>query len=303
MRVIITGGTGLIGRALGADLARDGHEVIALSRDPGRHATGLPAGMRAERWDGRTADGWGPLADGADAIVNLAGASLAGGRWTAARKALLRASRVDAARAVVAAVEAAERRPRVVVHGSAVGYYGVHGDETLTEDAPAGDDFLAGLVVEHEQAIAPVRALGVRLAIARTGVVFSPRGGALPLMVLPFRLFAGGPVGGGRQYISWIHLADEVAALRFLVEDGRAEGAFNLAAPNPVTNAEFGRAVGRVLHRPSFVPTPAFPLRLALGEMATVVLDGQRVVPRRLTDLGFKFRFAEAEAALRDVLR
>lgn len=303
MRVIITGGTGLIGQALGAELARDGHEVIALSRDPDRPAGRLPAGMRAERWDGRTAAGWGPLADGADAIVNLAGASLAGGRWTPARKALLRDSRVDAAHAIVAALAAAERRPRVVVHGSAVGYYGVHGDETLTENSPAGDDFLARLVVEHERAIAAVRDHGVRLAIARTGVVFSPRGGALPLMVLPFRLFAGGPVGGGRQYISWIHLADEVAALRFLIEDDRADGVFNLTAPRPVTNAEFGQAVGRVLHRPSFVPTPAFPLRLALGEMATVVLDGQRVVPGRLAELGFTFRFPDAEAALRDVLR
>jgi uncharacterized protein len=302
MRVIITGGTGLIGRALAADLARDDREVIALTRDPEQHAGRMPAGARLERWDGETTGGWGKLVDGADVIVNLAGASIAGGRWTAARKARIRDSRVSAARAVVAAVEAAEHRPRVVVHGSAVGYYGVHGDETIAEDGAAGDDFLARLVVDHEREAARVRALDVRLAIARTGVVFSREGGALPLMVLPFRLFAGGPVGSGRQYISWIHIADHVAALRLLIDSDRADGAFNLTAPAPVTNAEFGRAVGRVLRRPSFMPAPGFAMRLALGEMATIVLDGQRVVPHRLTELGFGFRFADVESALRDVL-
>jgi uncharacterized protein (TIGR01777 family) len=302
MRVIITGGTGLIGRALAADLAAGGHEVILLSRAPGR-VTGLPAGVRAEGWDGRTATGWGPLADGADAIVNLAGENLGAGRWTAERKRRIRDSRLNAGRAVVEAVQAVSRAPRVVVQSSAVGYYGPQGDQELAEEAPPGNDFLARLCVEWEASTAPVEAMGVRRVVIRSGVVLHASEGALPRMLLPFKLFVGGPLGGGRQALSWIHIADEVAAIRFLVEKEEAAGAFNLAAPHPLTNAEFGRAVGRVLGRPAWLPAPAFALRLALGEMATVVLDGQRVVPRRLLGMGFAFRFPEAEAALRDLLK
>jgi uncharacterized protein (TIGR01777 family) len=301
MRIIITGGAGLIGRALAAGLAADGHEVILLSRTPGR-VTGLPAGARAEGWDGRTAAGWGPLADGAQAIVNLAGENLAAGRWTAERKRRIRESRLNAGRAVVEAVRAASRAPRVVVQSSAVGYYGPQGDQELAEEAPPGSDFLARLCVEWEASTAPVEDLGARRVVIRSGVVLHASDGALPRMLLPFKLFVGGPLGSGRQWLSWLHIADEVAAIRFLIEKEEAAGAFNLAAPHPLTNAEFGRVVGRVLGRPAWLPAPAFALRLALGEMATVVLDGQRAVPRRLLALGFAFRFPEAEAALRDML-
>jgi uncharacterized protein (TIGR01777 family) len=302
MRVIITGGTGLIGRALAADLAADGHEVILLSRTPGR-VTGLPAGARAEGWDGRTAAGWGPLADGAQVVVNLAGENLGAARWTAERKRRIRDSRLNAGQAVVLAVQAAAKPPRVVVQSSAVGYYGPQGDQELAEEAPPGSDFLARLCVEWEASTAPVEALGVRRVVIRSGVVLHASDGALPRMLLPFKLFVGGPLGSGRQWLSWLHVADEVAAIRFLMEKEEAAGAFNLATPHPLTNAEFGRAVGRVLGRPAWLPAPAFALRLALGEMATVVLDGQRAVPRRLLDMGFAFRFPEAEAALRDLLK
>jgi len=301
MRVILAGGTGLIGRALAANLVADGHEVILLSRSPGR-VTGLPAGARAEEWDGRTAAGWGPLADGAQAVVNLAGENLGAARWTTERKRRIRESRLNAGQAVVQAVQAAGRAPRVAIQSSAVGYYGPQGDQELAEEAPPGSDFLAQLCVEWEASTAPVEALGVRRAVVRSGVVLSARDGALPRMLLPFKLFAGGPLGNGRQWLSWIHIADEVAAIRFLIETEEASGPFNLTAPHPLTNAEFGRAVGRVLGRPAWLPAPALALRLALGEMATVVLDGQRAVPRRLLDLGFTFRFPEAEAALRDLL-
>jgi uncharacterized protein (TIGR01777 family) len=301
MRVVITGGTGLIGRALAADLAADSHEVILLSRAPGRVA-GLPAGVRAAGWDGQTAAGWGPLADGAQAIVNLAGENLGAGRWTAERKRRIRASRLNAGQAVVEAVRAAGRAPRVVVQSSAVGYYGPQGDQELAEGAPPGNDFLARLCVEWEASTAPVEAMGVRRVVIRSGVVFHASDGALPRMLLPFKLFVGGPLGSGRQWLSWMHIADEVAAIRFLIEKEEAAGAFNLAAPHPLTNAEFGRVVGRVLGRPAWIPAPAFALRLVLGEMATMVLDGQRAVPRRLLALGFAFRFPEAEAALRDLL-
>ncbi len=301
MRVIITGGTGLIGRALAADLAAGGHEVILLSRAPER-VTGLPTGGRAVGWDGHTAAGWGPLADGARAIVNLAGENLGAARWTAERKRRIRDSRLNAGQAVVQAVQAAGRVPRVVVQASAVGYYGPQGDQELAEEAPPGSDFLARLCVEWEASTAPVEAMGVRRVVIRSGVVLHAMEGALPRMLLPFKLFVGGPLGSGRQWISWMHIADEAAAIRFLIEKEEAAGAFNLTTPHPLTNADFGRVVGRVLGRPAWMPAPAFALRLALGEMATVVLDGQRVVPRRLLALGFAFRFPEAEAALRNLL-
>jgi uncharacterized protein len=306
MRVIITGGTGQIGRSLSADLAKSGYEVIVLSRNPGR-AIGLPAGVRAERWDTRTAQGWGTLADGALAIVNLAGENLAGAsflpaRWTSERKQLLRQSRLDAGRAVVEAVQAAQVKPQVVIQSSGIGHYGPHGDELLTEADGAGDDFLARLTVDWEASTQAVEAAGVRRALIRSGVVLDPDEGALRRLVLPFRLFAGGPMGSGRQWFSWIHPADEIAAIRFLIENPQASGAFNLCAPGPLTNAEFGKVMGRVLGRPSWLPVPGFALRLALGEVASTVLEGQRAAPKRLLDLGFKFRFPDAEAALRDLL-
>jgi uncharacterized protein (TIGR01777 family) len=307
MRIIITGGTGLIGRALAADLAGDSHEVIVLSRRP-EQVSGLPAGVRAEGWDARTADGWGTLADGAEAIVNLAGEPVSGegfipSRWTAERKGRVRESRLNAGQAVVQAVEAAAHKPRVVIQASGAGYYGAHGDEEVTEEAPAGDDWFGEVAVEWEASTAPVEAMGVRRVIIRSGVVFSAEGGALPRMLLPFRLFAGGPLGSGRQWFPWIHIADEVGAMRFLVENQAASGPFNLTAPNLLTNAEFSRVAGRVLRRPAFVPVPAFALRLLFGEMSTVLLEGQRAISRRLQESGFTFRFPEAEGALRDLLQ
>ena len=307
MRVIITGGTGLIGRALSADLAADGHEVIVLSRAPER-SKGLAAGVRAERWDGQTGDGWAALADGADAIVNLAGANISGGglfpsRWTDERKRLIRESRLNAGRAVVDAVRQTSRKPRAVIQASGIGVYGPHGDEPVAEDGPVGQDFLASFAAhEWEPSTAPVEAMGVRRAIIRTGVVLSKTEGALRPMLLQFRLFAGGPIGSGKQWMSWIHLKDEARAIRFLIENQSASGPFNLAAPQSVTNAEFARTLGRVMGRPSWVPVPGLVMRAAFGEVADLLLTGQRGVPHRLVDLGFQFRFPELEGALRDAL-
>jgi uncharacterized protein (TIGR01777 family) len=308
MRVVITGGTGLIGRALSTDLVSDGYEVFVLSRAPER-AKGLPAGVRAERWDARTAEGWAHLADGADAIVNLAGANLAGegffpSRWTDERKRVIRDSRIHAGRAVVQAVEQANQKPRVVIQSSGVGYYGYRGDEQVAEDAPPGNDFLARLASEDwEPSTAPVEELGVRRAIARSGAVLDAQEGALPRMLLPFRLFVGGPMGSGRQWLSWIHLEDEVRAIRFLIENEDASGPFNLTAPGALTNADFGRVIGRVMGRPSFVPVPGFAMKLAFGEVTSVLLEGQRAVPSRLDEMGFQFRFPDAESALRHLLK
>lgn len=301
MRVLITGGTGLIGRALSADLAADAHQVIVLSRSPER-ASGLPAGVRAERWDAQTADGWVHLADGADAIVNLAGKNIGAGRWTNERKQRILNSRLDAGQAVVQATERVSQKPGVVIQASGIGYYGPRGKEELDETAKPGEDWLAQVAVQWEDSTLPVEGMGVRRAIIRTGVVLDAKDGALPRMVQPFRLYVGGPLGGGQQWFPWIHLVDEVAAIRFLIETPEASGPFNLVAPNPATNGQVSRALGRVLGRPAFMPIPGFVLRLMFGEMATLLLDGQRAVPRRLLDLGFQFRYLIVEAALKDVL-
>jgi hypothetical protein len=302
MRVIITGGTGLIGRPLAASLARDGHEVILLSRNPAA-TTGIPQGAQVVAWDGRSAKGWGHLADGAGAIVNLAGASLAEGRWTADRKAEIVDSRVNAGQAVVEAITAARAKPAVLIQSSAVGYYGPRGTEIIAEDAPPGQDFAAQVCVRWEDSTRAVEALGVRRAIIRTGIVLSAEGGALPRMLLPYRFFAGGKIGSGTQGFPWIHMDDEVGAIRFLVDTAAANGPFNLTAPNPPTNAEFTQAVGKAMGRPAAIPAPSFAMKAAFGEMSTVLLEGQRAAPKKLLALGYKFRFTDPVAALRDVLK
>ena len=301
MRVLITGGSGLIGRALSANLARDGNEIIILSRQPER-IVGLPMGVSARWWDSHTTEGWSSLVDGTDAIINLAGENISSGRWSDERKHAILKSRSSAGQAVVQAVREAARKPRIVIQASGIGYYGPYGDEEITEETPPGHDFLAQLAANWESSTASLESLGVRRAIIRTGVVLSIEGGALPRMLLPFRFFAGGRLGSGRQWFPWIHIADEVGAIRFLIENEAANGPFNLTAPVPLSNAEFSRLLGQQLRRPALMSTPAFALRLLFGEMATVLLDGQRAIPRRLIQLGFTFQFPEAELALRDLL-
>lgn len=302
-RVIITGGTGLVGRNLALELASGGYEVVVLSRSPEKHRAEMPPGVRIEGWDGRSVTGWGNLVEGAAAIVNLAGANLSGGRWSASRKRILRDSRVNPGTAVVEAVRLARQRPAVVIQASAVGYYGPHGDEMLTESAPPGSDYLSRLTLDWEASTREVETLGVRWVVVRSGIVLDHTEGALPRMALPFRLFFGGPVGGGRQWVSWIHPKDESAALRFLIEHPELHGAFNLTSPQPVTNREFGRAIARALIRPAWVPAPGFAVKLLFGEMSTVVLTGQRVQPERLLQAAFQFRFPAPVEALKDVLR
>lgn len=301
MRVIVSGGTGLIGSALVPRLAAQGHEVVILSRSPGKDRD-LAAGVRVVGWDARSADGWGDLVDADTAIVNLAGENVAGGRWTDERKRRILESRVDAARAVVEAVERAPAQPRVLLQGSAIGYYGPTGDEVVDEQAPPGDDFLARVCVAWEGATDPVVKAGVRRALLRTGVVLSGEGGALPKMALPFRLFAGGPVGDGEQYVPWIHIEDEVGAILHLLANDELEGPFNLTAPEPVKNERLSRELGAALHRPSLLPAPSFALRLGLGEMADVLLTGQRALPAKLERSGYRFRFPQLAAALEDLL-
>lgn len=299
MRVAISGATGLIGRALASRLLEEGKQVVSLSRGP--ESARVPAGAEVEAWDTRSVAELVPILESADAFVHLAGENIGSGRWTRERKHRIRSSRVETTAALAQAFAACSSPPAVLLQGSAVGFYGARGADPVDESAPAGDDFLAKVCQEWEEAGASVTGLGVRRVIARTGVVFAAQGGALERILLPFRLFAGGPVGSGNQVLSWIHLDDQVRAMAHLLDEQAGEGVFNLAAPGAVTNRELARAIGRVLGRPAFLPTPGFALRLLLGEMSTLVLDGQRAVPSRLVDLGFEFRFPEVETALRDL--
>jgi uncharacterized protein (TIGR01777 family) len=303
MRVIITGGTGMIGRQLAASLLKDGHEAIALSRDPQRHQRKVPEGVRLVAWDAQSAQGWGELADGADAIVNLVGENLSARPWSPAQKRRIRESRLNGGKAVVEAVRQAKQKPKVVIQASGVNFYGPGGDEILSEDHAAGSDFLSQVCVDWEGSTAEVEKMGVRRAIVRSGVVLDKNEGALPRFLLQFRLFAGGPLGSGRQWLSWIHPQDEINAIRFLIDHQEAQGPFNLASPNPKTNREFGKAIGRVLHRPALIPVPALAIKLVFGEMSIVVLKGQRAVPQKLIQNGFQFTHPEIQEALRDVIK
>jgi uncharacterized protein (TIGR01777 family) len=300
MRILIAGGSGMIGTALTKSLLTDGHQVWVLTRSPEK--SHLLQGAAPLGWDGRTVGSWADTLSQVDAVVNLAGETLARWPWTKARKQQLWDSRVLAGRALTQAVQAASPRPQVLIQASGVNFYGPHRLELVTEGDPPGLDFLSRLCVDWEASTQPVESLGVRRAVIRSAVVFAPRGGILPLMLLPLRLFAGGPLGSGRQGLAWIHLADEVAAIRFLLDNPNVRGPFNLTAPDPISNADFTRTAARLLRRPFWLPAPAFALRLLLGGMSTLVLDGAYLRPARLQALGFAFRFASLEDALKDLL-
>jgi hypothetical protein len=300
MKVVITGGTGLIGNALAKSLAADHHQVLILSRDPKRRSSPAP-GIEIVRWDGKTAGDWIEQTEGAEAIINLAGASI-DQRWTDSHKKLIVDSRKEAGQAVVAGIKSMAQKPEVVIQASAVGYYGPRDDTEITEEAPAGNDFLAEVCKVWEASTEDVETLGVRRCVIRTGIVLSTKGGAMARLLPIFRMFAGGPVGSGKQYMSWIHIGDQVDAIRFLIENKNAKGAFNLTAPNPVTNREFVKALGSALGRPSLIPAPGFSLKIMFGEMSTVVLDGQRVMPQKLQHLNYNFRFIDPENAIRNLL-
>jgi len=304
MRVVVSGGTGFIGSALVRTLLAAGHLPVVLSRNPERARRSLGSGVEAVGWDGGPAGAWQVAIDGADAVVDLAGESIAAGRWSAERKERIRSSRVDGTRALVEAIRSAARRPRVLLNASATGYYGPRGNEIVTEHDPPGADFLARVCVEWERAALAAEELGVRVALVRTGVVLGRGGGALPRMLLPFRLFLGGPFGSGRQGFPWVHLDDVVGIYCWALEQDGVAGPLNATGPQPLSNREFCRALGRVLGRPSWAPVPAFALKMMLGEMAEpLLLQGQKAQPVRTRELGYQFRFPTAEAALRDAVR
>jgi uncharacterized protein len=307
MRIVLAGGTGFLGSALAETCAEDGHDVRVLTRSlaPGesRHesGTGVP-GITRVGWkpDGQSGP-WADVVNGAAAVINLAGASIGGTRWKPQRKAELRDSRIIPTRSLAAAVQAASTPPHVFISSSGVDYYDPSNDEPKTEQAPAGRSFLAQLCEDWEKEARRAERPGVRLVIIRSGIVLERSGGPLVEMMRPFRFLAGGTLGSGRQYISWIHRLDWIEIVRWIVQTPAVAGVINVTAPHPVTAREFARALGRAMKRPSFVPTPAFALRLALGEFADYIIGGQRAVPTRAQALGYHFRYPEIDIAFRGI--
>jgi len=328
MKVVITGSSGLVGTALTDSLVRDGHTVIRLLRSGAKKEESKSGGGRRQRENGSSREksdggrvvnvGWNPNTcdlegepfgsdrekiEGADAAVNLAGASIAGKSWSEERKALLRSSRVHITRELVCALEKLEDGPKTLVSASAIGYYGNRGDEVLTEASKAGDDFLARLTQEWEAEAVKAEALGMRVARLRFGIILAKQGGALQQMMRLFQFGAGGRIGSGQQWMSWITLQDTVIVIRKVLENRAVSGAVNVVAPQPVRNADFARALGRAMHRPAILPTPAFALKFALGELAeALLLASQRVTPARLEQLGHRFAHSELSLALASVL-
>ena len=301
MRILISGSTGLVGSAVADVLAHQGHEIVRLIRPgtalPSKEPT-PPAEPRHVLWN----PGTGVLdsrAEGANALIHLAGASIAGHRWTQAWKRELRESRVAATRSLIASLRQFRQPPRIFIAASAIGFYGNRGDEELTESSPPGNDFLARLTADWEAESSRASEFGARVVMLRFGIILAKRGGALPRIALPFRLGFGGKIGSGRQWMSWIALEDIVRIVRFSLETNLLSGAANSVAPTPVRNEEFTAALGRVLHRPAILPAPGFALKLALGEMAdSLLLSSQRVYPSKLQSLGYRFLYPELKPAL-----
>jgi uncharacterized protein len=315
MKILVTGATGLVGTALTKSLVADGHSVVRLSRPGTQEKRSAPsAGVADVAWDAKAAANGAALGladgparsqvEGAEGVVNLAGASVAGGRWTLKRKAVLRSSRIETTRGLIAMMRGLSAAPKVLVSASAMGIYGSRGDEVLTEESAPGEDFLSRLAVEWEIEASKAKSLGMRVVFARFGVILAKHGGALPAMMKPFQFFVGGRMGSGEQWISWLTLEDVVGILRMALENAAVSGAINVVSPQPVRNAEFARQLGRAMHRPAVVPAPAFALRLALGaEMAEgMLLSSQRVEPQKLKQLGYRFQRSDLPSALGAVL-
>lgn len=298
MRVGVVGATGFVGKALVAALAERGDTAVAFSRDPAKARKALPRVTDARPLEALTAEGVADL----DAVVNLAGESIGAKRWDAEYKAAILESRVRTTRRVVDAIGAAGRRPKVLVNASAVGFYGPRGDEEVTEATPSGDDFLSGVCREWEREAERVSTFGAREVRLRLGVVLGDGGGSLEKMLLPFKMFVGGPVGDGRQWFSWVHLADVVGAIVWALDHPTLHGPVNVTAPEPVRFRDFAEALGRRLRRPSWLPVPAFALRLAMGQMAEVVVTGQRAVPAALIADGYSFKYSRIDDALAAVV-
>jgi uncharacterized protein (TIGR01777 family) len=306
MRIIIAGGSGLIGRALSSSMVKDGNEVIILSRNPGR-VMNFPPGVKVLEWDGMSVTGWGKEIAYTDVVINLVGENLSGAgllpsRWTKARKNRILQSRVNAGKSLSQAIEMSDKHPAIFVQASGIGYYGTDRIIEFTEESAPGNDFLANLSKSWEASSESIEELGVRRIIIRSGVVLSSQGGALRPLLFPYKYFIGGPIGDGNQVLSWIHIDDVVTAIRFLISNDQSCGAYNLTSPNPVTNNDFGQTMSQVLNKPHYLRIPGFIMRLALGEVADLVLEGQTVLPAKLLASGFSYKYPTLEEALKDLL-
>lgn len=302
MRIVVSGGTGFIGRPLCASLCLDGHQVKVLTRNRAVAQRACGSMVTAIEWNGRATGDWEHCLDGADAVINLAGAPIADGRWTEVRKQLLVESRVLTARLLVEALSRRSSKPRTLINASGIGYYGASDDRLLDEGAARGQGFLADLCLAWEvEAVRAVK-MGVRVVMLRTGMVLEQCGGALPKMLLPFRLFAGGPIMPGTQWVSWIHRRDHIGLIQWLLTTPNISGPVNAVAPEAVTMNQFCNALGRVLHRPSWLPVPGFALNLVLGELGTIMTTGQRVIPAKALSGGYVFQYPKLEPALRAIM-
>jgi uncharacterized protein (TIGR01777 family) len=302
MKIVVTGGTGFIGSALVRALLHRGDSVVTLTRNPETARKVLGPEVEALAWNPPASGPWKQAFRGVDSVVNLAGEPIEAKRWSRQQKDRMWGSRIASTQAVLEAIAAAETPPRVLVNGSAIGYYGSRGATVLTEESAPGSDYLERLVQAWEATAQPVRDMGVRLALARTGVVLGRGGGALPLFVLPFRFFAGGTPGRPDAWLSWIHLDDEVSAILHALDDDRVRGPFNVTAPNPVTFEVFSRQIGDILHRPAWVPMMATGIKLGLGELGESVMASQRVLPEVLQRTGYTFKYADSRVALQSLL-
>jgi uncharacterized protein (TIGR01777 family) len=300
MRILLSGSSGLIGKAVSKALTGRGDTVARLMRGGSK---GVPA-YTDVRWDPERGEFDRVAAEGADAVVHLAGASIGDGKWTGERKNLLRTSRVDATKHLVSALAGLQAKPKILVAASAIGYYGNRGDEKLTEHSGPGNDFLAQLTRDWERESQRAADFGARVVLTRFGIVLSTRGGALPKMLLPIKFFVGGKLGPGTQWMSWVSLGDVVRAILYALDNDKVRGAVNAVSPNPAQNAEFIKTAARILHRPAFAPAPAGTLRFMLGEMAdALLLSSQRVFPERLTGFGYGFQDPDLAAALKQITR
>ena len=296
MRLVVTGATGFIGTVLCARLLQQGHTLTLFTRGSPRDV-----GTAAKRWVQWTPGAlgeWGAALDGVDGVIHLAGEPIAAKRWTPTQRRRIEKSRVEGTNSLVQAIAKAKAKPTFLISASAVGYYGPRGDELITEDSSPGDDFLSAVCRAWEEEAKKAERLGLRVVRLRTGVVLGSGGGALTKMAQPFKFFVGGPLGSGRQWMSWIQLEDHVRLILQLIDNAQANGPVNATAPNPVRNKEFCQTLGKVLRRPCWAPVPGFALRLALGEMAEMLLTGQRVMPAAAQKLGFQFRYPNLEKAL-----
>lgn len=303
MNLVVTGGTGFIGRALCVSLARKGHRVTVLTRKKRLASQLFGPSVATVEWNGRDRGAWEASLEGADAVINLAGAPLADARWTESRKRLLTESRVEFTRRLVEAISHRSTKPSVLISASGIGYYGASDDRVLSEAAPRGEGFLADLCVAWEEAAQGARGFGTRVILLRTGMVLEGDGGALPKMLLPFRLFLGGPIMPGTQWVSWIHRNDHVGLIEWALATPSVSGPLNAVAPEPETMQVFCTSLGRVLHRPCWLPVPETVLSLGLGELGTVMTTGQRVSPQKALHGGYMFKYPTLEPALRAILK